>query len=151
MCSSDVPTTTTGAPFRFEPRGPMDLFAEGLHIGRDGELRTGPPRTGDGDWQLAMFHGETDDDVHADHWEMHPASEEAVCCVRGALRVHLRPMDFDAPDVVVALGGGQALIVPLGMWHRVELDEPSDIMSIVMREGTRRTRRVTARVDARVA
>ena len=148
MCSD---FTTTAAPFRFQPRGPMDLFAEGLHIGRDGELCTGPPRTGDRDWQLAMFHGETDDDVHADHWEMHPASEEAVCCVRGALRVHLRPMDFDAPDVVVALRGGEAVIVPLAMWHRVELDEPSDIMSIVMREGTRLRSRVTAGVDAPVA
>jgi hypothetical protein len=144
------PWTTTVAAFRFEPRGPMDLFAEGLHIRSDGELCIGPPGMAGGDWQLAMFHGDTNADVHADHWELHPASEEAVCCVRGALRVHLRPMDFDAPDIVVAARGGEAVIVPRATWHRLELDEPSDILSLVIREGTRATRRVmTGRVPQR--
>jgi hypothetical protein len=144
MCRA-MPRTTNVAAFRFEPRGPLDLFAEGLRVGSDGELRGGPPWTADADWQLAMFHGETNADVPADHWEMRPASEQAVCCVRGALRVHLRPMDYDAPDVVVSMRRGEAVIVPRATWHRIELDEPSDIMSVVVGDGARAARRVTAR------
>lgn len=125
---------------------PIDLFVDALHFSRDGGLHAGSPRmaVGSGDWQLASFHVETDADVHADHWEMHPAGEEAVCCVRGAFRVYLRAADPDAADIPVRLRAGQAVIVPRGTWHRLELDEPSDLMSITMRHGTRTERRATA-------
>ncbi len=39
---------------------------------------------------------------------------------------------------------GEAVIVPCATWHRLELDEPSDIMSITRRRGTQTERRVTA-------
>jgi quercetin dioxygenase-like cupin family protein len=99
---------------------------------------------GNDDWQLAVFHVETDADVHPDYWEMHPAGEEAVCCLRGAFRLYLRAPDSDAAEAPVSVRAGQAVIVPRGTWHRLELDEPSDIMSITLRRGTQRERRVTA-------
>jgi mannose-6-phosphate isomerase-like protein (cupin superfamily) len=125
------------------------LFTDALRLRDGGGLHAGGARiaNGDRDWQVACFHVETDADVHADLWEMHPASAEAVCCVRGAVRVYLRPMDFAAADVLVTVRAGEAAIIPRATWHRLELDEPSDIMSIAKRHGTRMIRRVVGSHD----
>lgn len=59
-----------------------------------------------GSWQLATFHVETDADVHADHWEMHPEAEEAVCCLTGGVRLYFRPAGHgDAEDMVQLRAG----------------------------------------------
>ncbi|MEV0687468.1 cupin domain-containing protein [Nocardia sp. NPDC050378] len=117
----------------------IDLFDRALRFRSDGAVTSGERRMAastDG-WQLATFHVETDIDVHADHWEMHPTSDEAVCCVKGTLRLYLRPENTDEPEHVVTLTAGRAFLVPRGRWHRIELDEPCDIMSIGRRDGTR--------------
>ncbi|MGW4327498.1 cupin domain-containing protein [Nocardia sp. NPDC004573] len=93
--------------------------------------------TGDGDWQLAAFHVESDADVHADQWEVHPSSDEAVCCLAGALRLYLRAEQPGDDETMVRLTAGTAFVVPRNRWHRIELDEPSDIMSIGLRHETR--------------
>jgi len=71
----------------------VDLFASALHIHPDGDVRAAERRmtsSGSGAWQIATFHVETDADVHADHWEMHPEAEEAVCCLAGGVRLERR-------------------------------------------------------------
>ncbi|GGW16541.1 hypothetical protein GCM10018980_19730 [Streptomyces capoamus] len=98
-----------------------------------------------GGWQLATFHVETDVDVHADHWEMHPQADEAVCCLTGGVRLYLRPVRPDDTEDMVTLQPGTAVIVPRGRWHRLELDAPSDLMSITLRHGTRLEERTDAR------
>jgi mannose-6-phosphate isomerase-like protein (cupin superfamily) len=117
---------------------PIDLFSAALHLGSDGQLRTGPPRFAEGDhWQVACFRVvATDAEVHADHWEVHPAGEEAVCCVTGAFRVHLRAAAPDGTDSVVRLRAGEAIVVPRGVWHRVELEEPGAVVSVGVRRGS---------------
>ncbi|WP_406270277.1 cupin [Nocardia sp. NBC_00881] len=90
-----------------------------------------------GGWQLAAFHVETDADVHADRWEMYPAADEAVCCLTGGMRLYLRPEHPEEPESMVRLPPGTAYVVPRGRWHRIELDEPSDLRSIGVRDGTR--------------
>ncbi|TDD73233.1 cupin domain-containing protein [Actinomadura darangshiensis] len=124
---------------------PIDLFASGITFHPDGGVRATERRmtTGDGSWHVGTFHVETDADVHADHWEMHPAAEEAVCCLSGALRIHLRPEEAGGEEEMVKLPAGTAFIVPRGRWHRLELDAPSDIMSITLRHGTRLERRTS--------
>jgi hypothetical protein len=77
----------------------------------------------DADWRSAIFHAETNDDVHADHWEMHPLADEAVCCLRGAIRIDVRAAKPGTPDELVPLLPCQAAIVPRGRWHRLEVDE----------------------------
>lgn len=109
---------------RFEPEGAVSAAERRMTAGTDG-------------WQLATFHVETDADVHADHWEMHPTGDEAVCCLTGAMRLYLRSETVGEEEYVVALTAGTAFVVPRGRWHRIELDEPSDIMSIGLRDGTR--------------
>ncbi|MBC7301077.1 MAG: cupin domain-containing protein [Nocardia sp.] len=118
---------------------PIDLFAHALHLLPEGTVRSGERRmaAASGGWQLATFHVDTDADVHADQWEMHPAGEEAVCCLAGSLRLYLRPQAPGGVHTPVRLTAGTAFLVPRNRWHRIELDEPSDIMSIGLREGTR--------------
>ncbi|WP_330233058.1 cupin domain-containing protein [Nocardia sp. NBC_00508] len=118
---------------------PIDLFDLGLHFHATGDVRAAQRRmnSGDGGWQLATFHVESDADVHADHWEVHPAGDEAVCCLTGALRLYLRPEHPADDESMIRLTAGTAFVVPRNRWHRIELDEPSDIMSIGLRQDTR--------------
>jgi mannose-6-phosphate isomerase-like protein (cupin superfamily) len=118
----------------------LDLFGSALHFHPDGAVRAAARQmttNGTGAWQIAAFHVETDADVHADRWEMHPEAEEAVCCLSGGVRVHFRPTEPETAEEVVRLSGGSAVIVTRGRWHRLELDCPSDLMSVTLRQGTR--------------
>ncbi len=85
-------------------------------------------------WTLAAFRVATDADVHGDHWEMHPSGEELVAVLSGAIRLVLR--EGDTPAETISLRAGQAFVVPRGRWHRIELDEPSELMSLTLRRGT---------------
>ncbi|MFD7710899.1 cupin [Streptomyces sp. NPDC059785] len=125
----------------------VDLFASALHFRPDGGVRAVERQMTGGDtgaWQVATFHVETDADVHADHWEMHPEAEEAVCCLTGGVRIYFRPDTPDGAEDMVRLSAGAAVIVPRGRWHRLELDAPSDLMSITLRDGTRLEKRTRA-------
>ncbi|WP_052863052.1 cupin [Streptomyces niger] len=135
---------TTTSTTSTTPRSPVDLFASALHIGPDGTVRAAERRMTSGDpgtWHVATFHVETDADVHADHWEMHPEAEEAVCCLTGGVRLYFRPTEPGDAEDVVQLPAGTAAIVPRGRWHRLELDAPSDLMSLTLRHGTRLEKR----------
>ncbi|MCH0565881.1 MULTISPECIES: cupin domain-containing protein [unclassified Streptomyces] len=130
------------------PLSSVDLFASALHIHPGGDVRAGERRmtsSDSGAWQIATFHVETDADVHADHWEMHPRAEEAVCCLTGGVRLYFRPVAPGSAEDMVRLRAGSAVIVPRGRWHRLELDAPSDLMSITLRHGTRLEKRTGTR------
>ncbi|MGW5570398.1 cupin domain-containing protein [Nocardia thailandica] len=121
----------------------VNLFDRGVRILPDGRLLSEERRMqGDMDgWTVATFHVDTDADVHSDTWEMHPAGDELVTVLAGSVRIYLRPEQEGAPAAPVQVGAGHAFIVPRGHWHRIELDEPSDLMSIGPRRGTRLERR----------
>ncbi|WP_407547818.1 cupin domain-containing protein [Streptomyces sp. Pv4-95] len=119
---------------------PIDLFVSALQLRADGHVRAAERQmtsSDSGTWQIATFHVETDAEVHADHWEMHPEAEEAVCCLSGGVRLYFRPAMPGGTEDVVQLKAGTAVIVPRGRWHRLELNAPSDLMSITLRHGTR--------------
>ncbi|MGD6747585.1 cupin [Streptomyces sp. BH106] len=121
----------------------IDLFTSALRFSADGAVQAAERQMAGGDsgaWQIATFHVETDADVHADHWEMHPEAEEAVCCLTGGVRLYFRPDGVGTEDMV-QLQAGTAAVVPRGRWHRLELDAPSDLMSITLRKNTRLERR----------
>ena len=121
----------------------IDLFTSQLDFELPGTIRADQRRmaTDDTDWRLAMFHAETNEEVHADHWERHTHGDEAVCCLRGGMRLYLRATRPGAPDDVIPLLPGRAAIVPRGRWHRFELDEPSDLMAVTIPRGTQHERR----------
>ncbi|MER7667263.1 cupin domain-containing protein [Kitasatospora sp. NPDC096128] len=127
---------------------PIDLFASALHFHPDGDVRAVERQmtsSDSGAWQIATFHVETDADVHADHWEMHPQAEEAVCCLTGGVRLYFRSDRPGGVEDMVRLQAGTAVIVPRGRWHRLELDTASDLMSITLRHGTRLEKRTDTR------
>ncbi|MGD6756401.1 cupin [Streptomyces sp. BH105] len=125
----------------------VDLFASALRFSADGGVEAAERRMASNDssdWQIATFHVETDADVHADHWEMHPEADEAVCCLTGGVRLYFRP-DQPGTEDMVRVRAGTAVVVPRGRWHRMELDAPSDLMSVTLRKGTRLERRTDTR------
>jgi mannose-6-phosphate isomerase-like protein (cupin superfamily) len=124
----------------------VDLFTHNLHFESRGTICAEERRMADGDadWRSAIFHVETDDDVHADHWERHPLADEAVCCLRGAIRLYLRAAPPETPDELVRLLPGQAAIVPRDRWHRLEVDEPAELLAVTVRHGTQLEKRTTS-------
>jgi mannose-6-phosphate isomerase-like protein (cupin superfamily) len=78
---------------------------------------------------VGRFHNAQDWDI----WEMHPAGDEVVCLLSGAIDVVL-----DEPDGerVVELEAGRTFIVPRGVWHRAIVREPGDTLHITRGEGT---------------
>jgi hypothetical protein len=124
----------------------VDLFTHDLHFESLETIRADERRFADGvaEWRLAIFHAETDDDVRADHWEKHPLADEAVCCLRGAIRLHLRADQPGRSDDVVRLLACQAAIVPRDRWHRLEIEEPADLLAVTTRHGTQLEKRTTS-------
>lgn len=125
---------------------PIDLFASFVRFHHDGRAHADrklfdPERDG---WQLMTFHAETDADVHADHWEIHTGADEVVSCLSGGIRLYFRPEQQADAEQEFRLAPGTAVIVPRGQWHRIELDSPSDIMSVTVPRGSRLQERATA-------
>jgi mannose-6-phosphate isomerase-like protein (cupin superfamily) len=78
---------------------------------------------------VGTFHNAKDWDV----WEMHPAGDEVVCLLSGAIDVVL---EEERDDRVVALEAGQTCIVPKGVWHSANVREPGDTLHITRGDGT---------------
>jgi mannose-6-phosphate isomerase-like protein (cupin superfamily) len=78
---------------------------------------------------VGTFHNATDWDI----WEMHPAGDEVVCLLTGAVDVVL---DEPEGERVVELRAGQTCIVPRGVWHRAIVREAGDTLHITRGEGT---------------
>ena len=69
----------------------------------------------------------------ANHWEMHPSGEEVLCLVSGAVDV---VMEDGGGDRVVELQPDAACIVPRGVWHRLVVHQPGDLLAITYGRGT---------------
>ena len=59
--------------------------------------------------------------------EMHPDADELLYLISGHVRVRLEHEDGDRET---PLGPGQALVVPRGVWHRIFIDEPGQLIHI---------------------
>jgi mannose-6-phosphate isomerase-like protein (cupin superfamily) len=127
-------TAPTGS--RFDP------FATLVHLREDGRalpVAWTPNvwktlRTGDRDRVVGAKHGAEPEDFHADEWEMHPAGDEFLYLLTGAIDVVL---DDPRGKRVVSLQAGQACLVPQAMWHRLILRQPSDLVFVTPARGTR--------------
>lgn len=125
---------------------PIDLFASFIHLRPDGQAHAEPPvfDTERDGWQLMTFHVESEADLHADHWEIHPAADEIVSCLTGGVRLILRPQQPGDEAEEIMLTPGTAAIVPRGRWHRMALDAPGDILSVTLPRGSRLEKRTAA-------
>jgi mannose-6-phosphate isomerase-like protein (cupin superfamily) len=59
--------------------------------------------------------------------EMHPDGDELLFLVSGRISVRLELPDGDE---TVELAGGDALVIPRGVWHLVRLVEPGQLVHI---------------------
>lgn len=67
------------------------------------------------------------------HWERHPAGDEIVCLLAGALDLVL---DEPGGERVVELRGRAACVVPRGVWHYGIVRAPSDALFVTRGKGT---------------
>lgn len=57
--------------------------------------------------------------------EVHPDGDELVCVLEGTVRVHVEhPIDDS-----VMVCSGEAIVIPRNVWHRVEIIEPSRLLT----------------------
>ncbi len=59
--------------------------------------------------------------------EMHPDADELLYLLSGRVRVRL---ELEGGDRETPLGPGQALVVPRGVWHRIFIDAPGQLVHV---------------------
>jgi mannose-6-phosphate isomerase-like protein (cupin superfamily) len=67
-------------------------------------------------------------------WEIHPAGDEVVMLLSGAIDLVL---DEPAGERIIALRDRAAAIVPRDVWHTANVRAPSEALHITRGEGTR--------------
>lgn len=68
------------------------------------------------------------------HWEMHPAGDEVLVLLEGALTMILDGGDGERR---LAMTPGTTVVVPAGTWHRALVAEPGRLLALTFGEGTR--------------
>lgn len=80
-------------------------------------------------WMLLEFECSSDWPT----WEMHPAGDEFIYLLSGAVTLHL---DDKGSVTTVALKGRGATVVPRGVWHTAKVHAPSRMLFATLGEGT---------------
>jgi mannose-6-phosphate isomerase-like protein (cupin superfamily) len=100
------------------------------------ELMSGAPHSeeaklvagGDG-WLLSAY----DMTASMTTWEMHPAGDEILCVLSGALEAVVQDKGGER---VVSLPAGSACCVPKGAWHRLVVRTPGRLLAMTYGKGT---------------
>lgn len=69
-----------------------------------------------------------------DSWEMHPAGDEVVICVSGAIVLHQEFPDGRCDTLRIA--AGEYAINPPGVWHTADVEGEARAIFITAGEGT---------------
>jgi mannose-6-phosphate isomerase-like protein (cupin superfamily) len=120
----------------------LDLFSTFVHLGSQGAAAPVPwtpdfwrrLTVADGDRVVGAKQGREPADFHPAEWEMHPHGEELLLVLSGALDV---VVDFPDGERTIALTAGGACLVPRGIWHRITMRQPSDLLFVTPPSGTR--------------
>lgn len=78
---------------------------------------------------VGTFHNAADWGI----WEMHPAGDEVVCLLSGAIDVVLEEHDGER---IIELRPGATCIVPRGVWHTAIVHTAGDTLHITRGAGT---------------
>lgn len=73
-------------------------------------------------------------DVDWDHWEMHPAGDEVVLALEGSCDFVLEDSSSGARRTL--LSAGHMLVIPRGVWHRVEVISRANLLFITPGDNT---------------
>jgi len=81
---------------------------------------------------VGIFEFKSASDLHSSMQEMHPEGDEVIYLVAGSIDLIL-----DEPDGerIVSLQAGEAAIVPRGVWHRLVMREPGELLFVNSRTG----------------
>jgi len=88
-----------------------------------------------GEWAVAAFHAADDSALHSDLWERHPAGDELLCVLSGAVRLYLGDHRAGTESAAVVTAG-RTVVVPAGTWHRLSVVEPADLLAVTPPLGT---------------
>jgi mannose-6-phosphate isomerase-like protein (cupin superfamily) len=67
------------------------------------------------------------------HWEVHPAGDELLVALAGEFELILQT---EGRDQVVPMQPGQAYLVPFGVWHRLRVRVPGEILFVTPQKGS---------------
>lgn len=67
------------------------------------------------------------------NWERHPAGEELIFVVSGAMDIILEEPEGER---TVRVSAGQAFLIPTNIWHRGVVVKPGDALFVTEGEGT---------------
>ena len=123
----------------------LSLEEQPIHLGLGGRAIPQPPFTGmewyeeygnrtaaDGaEGRLVSLHSFTAD---WDSWERHPAGEEVVACIAGAVTLHQERADGTTSSI--HLGPGEYAINPAGVWHTADIADQATCLFITAGLGT---------------
>lgn len=116
---------------------PIDPFSSWIELGAGGAVkaRSRGVSAAWGLWTVAAFHVVDNDSVHSDIWERHPAGDEMLFLLSGAVTVHLRD-EAGGEVATTPLLAGTCQVVPAGTWHRLTVEDAGDLMVITARANT---------------
>ncbi len=121
------------------------LFTHPIHLGRGGTALAQPEFSGM-EWYAAYAERTAADGAEGrlvslyrftedwDSWEMHPAGDEVVVCLEGAMTLHQQLADGEERSVT--LGPGDYAINPPGAWHTADVADAATALFITAGEGT---------------
>ena len=117
-----------------------------LHLGLGAAATPQPQFTGEMDWYMAYSARTAADGAEGrlvtthtfteswTSWEMHPAGDEVVLCLAGAMTLH---QEFpDGHNVTVAVPAGEYVINPPGVWHTADIVGEATVLFITAGMGT---------------
>jgi mannose-6-phosphate isomerase-like protein (cupin superfamily) len=140
-CEVSAPEIIAGGEEARMTTTSLDFLATFVHLHAGGEMTT-TPRTptfwrdlvsGAGDRIVGAVRGRDADAFHPGECEMHPHGDELLCLLSGAVDVVL---EEPAGDRAVPLKAGELFVVPSGVWHRIVLRDPADLLFVTPPQGT---------------
>jgi mannose-6-phosphate isomerase-like protein (cupin superfamily) len=81
---------------------------------------------------VGVFDVGSSKDLHSSMQEVHPAADEVLFLVSGALDLIVEEV---GKERAIPLEAGQAAIVPRGVWHRLVMRRPGRLLFINSRAG----------------
>ncbi len=69
------------------------------------------------------------------NWERHPAGDEVIIATSGRFVVTTEHPD-SGTTAATTLAAGRTIVMPAGVWHTIDVDEPGDILTITAGSGT---------------
>lgn len=117
-----------------------------IHLGLGAAAKVLPAFTGEMQWYADYSAAHASDGKEGrlvsyfrftenwDSWEMHPAGDEVVLCLSGAMTIHQE--HADGTTDTVTLGEGDYAINPPGTWHTADVEGEATALFITAGEGT---------------